>query len=203
MYRLIPFLLLPLSLLAQDDADRNWRHEVNLINGFTRALPDAFYDCGFDWRFCQGSDTDKYTQVSTCLTYHYLRPVGRFWLGGGGGLAGMGTGLRERFGLLSGILEYQTGERRVRTLGRLEAGLNLPIGSRRLPIRSRELGTVVHPSLGLAIALGEARKRVAVITLGYRFSRTNFSLENMGWQGGKVNRQMTYRRLALTAGFRF
>lgn len=205
MYRIIALFLFPLALFAQEETGRVSRHEVSIVNGFTQIEGNAAQNnnCGFNWWDCQTYDGPDRTQVSTGLTYHYLRPIGKFWLGGGGGVEGMGTGRRERFGLLTGILEYQLGQRRLRGLGRVEAGVNLPIGSDWIPIKNRQLGTIIHPSVGVVLALGKERKQEINLTVGYRFTRTTFDLETEAWQSQEITRKMSYRRLALSVGFRF
>ena len=195
-------LLLPLGLLAQEgSAPRPWSHELTLYTGFGRAsigqLPP--------WRCIQAPCGELPSaaegQTSLGLAYHYLRPVGRFWIGGGGSIETMGTGNREAHAALTILGEYRLGNRRLQPLGRMTLGLGMPIGSERLRVRDRSLGTVIHPAIGVRLRVGKQTQRALVGTLGYRFSSAHYSTINAWFQ--PVDRRLSYRRLNLNLGLHF
>ena len=198
----IIMLLLPVLVQGQEEASagKPWRHEASLRLGFGQGPDFSYAVCGIvrcDTRTILGSD-----QIGTALAYHYLRAVGALWLGAGGSLATLSSGRGERYAGLTALAEYPLGSGRLRPVGRLETGIGLPIGSKRLPIDSRSIDPILHPSVGLALGTGKRQRHTMLLSIGYRFERARFSYTREV-SGNQVDRAVTYRRLSLTLASRF
>lgn len=198
---LISLLFLSLSLAAQDAIQTAPRHEFSFLLGMAKhsgAPAERF--CNAFWCDEQVTQGDGHA-VSTGLAYHYLFPAGPIWVGGGGSFELMGNTRYERLASLTGVVEYRTGQRRVRPVLRLEAGAALPIGAGRRSIYDRSVGPLLHPSVGLLVATGAQRGHEILVTAGYRFTDAGFFTVN--WLGQPVEREINYRRLTLTLASRF
>ena len=194
-WSLLLCLLAALPCGAQDAAEaRKGRHEVSTTVGITR-IPAREVVIGWWTEQLTGQDL-----VGTGFAYHYLHPVRKVWIGGGGGYETMGTGRAERLATLSGLVEYRHGDHRWQPTARLLAGLNLPVGHRDEALLRRRAGLTLHPSVGGTVRLGERRRRSLLISAGYRLAWSGYDWQQ--WAGNEVSRQIVYRRLSLTLALR-
>ncbi|MBB4078288.1 hypothetical protein GGR28_000889 [Lewinella aquimaris] len=192
---IVLLLALGLPLTAQTDSgpDRWYGHQLTTSVGMAQnsGMRGSFWG------------TEEFTQnyLSMGVEYHLIVPLRSFTVGIGPGLAVMDGRRRERAASLTGLVEYRLGQGRVRTVGRLTGGINLPVGHRDQPLESRSLGTVLHPSVGIVLTPPGGHWGSLLFDVGYRFTEMTLSTTNAVQQ--RSDREVTYRRLTFTTGIRF
>ncbi|CAH1002006.1 hypothetical protein LEM8419_02921 [Neolewinella maritima] len=181
------------ALFAQAQADgsspRPWLHQISTTVGLSKTEPPAW------------TGEAPRTKTGVGLAYHIVRPLGRLRLGLGGGAELMDEQWRQTLLQLTGLAEYQLGNRRVRPIARLLLGANLPLGNNDLRLESRAIGPVVHPSLGLVLHPPHGSRGSILLDVGYRFSRVDYSVLDVKEE--PIDRQIDYRRLTFTLATRF
>lgn len=161
---------------------RNWRHQLSVSTGFSQETDVDFF----------GNQVTS-TILAPGVHYHFLRRFGRFGAGAGGGYEIMNRRRGERMASLTGQLEYRPGNGRIRPLLRVNGGASLPVGGDLAPIRTRTVGYVVHPAVGIFLGAPRGRFVDLAFDLGYRFSSLAFTADNPNFE--VIERNITYRRL--------
>ena len=169
---------------------RRWQHQVTATTGLSRTdLPNSQFG------------TQGRSNVGAGAAYHYVRPLGPLLVGAGGGAEVMSAVNDERLLQLTALVEYQLGSGRLRPLARLLAGGNLPLGHPDLSLSSRAIGSVIHPSVGIALLPPVGHWGILLFDLGYRFTGVEFTTVDPNFE--LVTRRVNYRRLVFTLGTRF
>ena len=200
-YSILLAVLITTTAYGQDavPARGTPRHELTLLTGLSRSGFVGQTLCG--WAGCGESVPSHQLYVSTTLAYNYLRPLNTHWWLGGGVSYAFRSSPQPGTAALSALGEYRMGrnDQRLRPLGRLQAGVGLPVSSN-LPLSDRRPGLLFHPAVGLQLSIG-TRQRALITHLGYRF--TDIRYQTVDWQGNPAARELTYRRLTLTLGYQF
>lgn len=170
--------------------DRKWFHQVTATVGLSESSLDP-----------TTAFSSSRRNLSTGASYHNVRPLGTFLVGVGGGAEIMSSVNNERIVTATTFVEYQLGKQRLRPLLRLLGGLNLPLGHPDLQLTSRQVGTVVHPSVGFVLLPPRGSHGTLVFDLGYRLTAVAFSSQSSDLE--IVRRDISYRRLLFTLGTRF
>lgn len=165
---------------------RRSRHQLRVAAGFSNNT---------------GPNFESISTLGIGADYHYLHRLGPWTAGAGGGLERTSPDRGERLASLTGIVEYQLGERRLRPLLRVSGGLGLPVGSDGLRIHSRSPGPVFHPALGIILYPPTGAWGAIVADIGYRFFTVNYATTDVA--GRSVDREVNYRRFTLGIATRF
>jgi hypothetical protein len=174
---------------AIDLPARKWRHLLSLRAGGTR-----------EERF-DGFGPFLEPTYSLGASYHLLKKWNRLQLGPGLGYDLMSLRRQERILAATFLGRLTLSDWRIRPTLTLEAGMNLPLGSASFTLDRREVGTLIHPTLGVVLAPAAGQWGEIGLGLGYRISRVTLQGTNLNLE--VVERDITYRRLTIsaTAGF--
>ena len=169
---------------------RKWRHQLTVNTGFSEEKETDFF-----------GEPVTTAVLAPGVHYHYLRELANFGAGIGAGFETMNRRRGERMASLTAQVEYRPGKGRVRPLLRFNGGASLPVGGDRTPMRSRSVGYVFHPALGILLGAPRGRFMDLAFDLGYRFSSLAFTSESPNFE--VIERSVTYRRLTFGITGRF
>ena len=169
---------------------RKWRHQLTVTTGFSEETDEGFFGASI-----------TSTVLAPGLHYHFLRQIGSIGAGIGAGFETMNRRRGERMASLTAQLEYRPGRGRLRPLLRLNGGASLPLGGDLISIRSRSVGYVLHPAVGILLGAPRGRFMDLAFDLGYRFSSLAFTSDSPNFE--VIERSVTYRRLTFGITGRF
>ena len=169
---------------------RKWRHQLTFTTGFSKETDADFF----------GNSVTS-AVLAPGIHYHFLRRIARFGAGIGGGFESMNRRRGERMASLTAQLEYHPGRGRIRPLLRINGGASLPVGSDLTAMRSRSVGYLVHPAVGILLGAPRGRFVDLAFDLGYRFSSLTFTADSPNFE--VIERNVIYRRLSFGITGRF
>lgn len=156
-----------------------------------------------------GATQDRFGGNATTLgggvSYHLIRPLGRFLVGAGIDANLMSYRRAENVVAATGLVDFpvNANAKKIRLFLRMEAGPSLPFGTtdESEEITERIITVLYHPAIGLEFMPHKKRWGSLTVDVGYRFLNSRFTITTNTLD--VVERNVQYRRLMLRGGIRF